>query len=257
MFGSDTCLDLFYIANMEKDINGIFLSLLQISKKWVPLIVNLIILFSFTIRDHLPEGFVYLEDEVHEIKIDLRYYSSNNFVGDTIDGYKANTCIITKEAARALADVQRELGTQGLGLLVFDAYRPQQAVNHFITWAGDLEDTLMKSNFYPDIEKSALFEQGYISSKSGHSRGSTVDLTIIHLAGPNKGKEMEMGTPWDFFSPMSWPSSNQVSPAQQANRMLLQDVMVRNGFKPLKEEWWHFTLKNEPFHDTYYNFPVE
>jgi len=211
----------------------------------------------FNPNGNLPDSFVYLHDVIPDIIMDLRYFSSDNFVGDTIDGYYADKCIISMEAAIALAKVQYELKTSGYGIKVFDAYRPQEAVNHFVRWAKDIQDIRMKAKYYPEIDKRLLFKQGYISSKSGHSRGSTVDLTIIYLAGPNKGEELDMGTPWDFFSPLSWPSSMEVSVKQKANRMLLQKIMVRNGFKQLKEEWWHFTLIDEPFPGTYFNFPVE
>ena len=161
------------------------------------------------------------------------------------------------EAANALVNVQKELKSMNYGLKVFDAYRPQQAVDHFVRWAKDIKDVRMKNQYYPEIDKSLLFEQGYIRSKSGHTRGSTVDLTIINMADPNTGKELNMGTQWDFFSPKSWPSSNDVSEVQKSNCMLLQNIMIRRGFEPLKEEWWHFTLKEEPFPDTYFTFSIK
>ena len=161
------------------------------------------------------------------------------------------------EAAISIAAIQKELKTMGYGLKVFDAYRPQQAVNHFVRWARDISNDKMKRSYYPEVDTRLLFEQGYISSKSGHTRGSTIDLTIIYADGPNIGEELDMGTPWDFFSPLSWPSSNQVTAEQKANRMLLQRTMVKHGFRPYKAEWWHFTLRNEPFPDTYFDFPVQ
>ena len=145
----------------------------------------------------------------------------------------------------------------GYGLKVFDTYRPQRAVDHFVRWARDVQDTKMKDVFYPDIKKQHLFQQGYISSKSGHTRGSTVDLTLLYLTGENKAEEVDMGTPWDFFSPKSWPSSDKVTALQKSNRMILQKVMVIHGFRAYNAEWWHFTLKEEPFPYTYFNFPVE
>lgn len=220
--------------------------------------VIILVFFSILIQTNskLPEGFVHLDNHVPDIQIDLRYFSSDNFVGEKINGYQSNKCIITLEAADALSDVQDELKSQGLGLKVFDAYRPQQAVDHFVRWAKDLDDIRMKSKFYPNVEKVLLFEEGYISSKSGHSRGSTVDLTLIYLEGKNKGEELDMGTGWDFFSPLSWPGSNQVTADQTANRMLLQKVMTKHGFRHYSKEWWHFTLNDEPFPGTYFNFPV-
>lgn len=205
---------------------------------------------------NLPEGFVYLDNFVPDMVLDLRYHSTNNFVGDTIDGYLAVQCIISKPAANALKKVQKSLKTKGLGIKVFDAYRPQRAVGHFVRWAEDLSDTLMKPIYYPNVAKSELFERGYIAAKSGHTRGSTLDLTLIHLEGPQKGQELDMGTPWDHFDPAAWPGSDAVTPAQKENRMLLRKVMMDNGFKPLKEEWWHFTLEEEPYPDTYFDFLV-
>lgn len=221
------------------------------------IIVILTSLFAYSNQDSkLPEGFVYLDDYIPDIAVDLRYYSNNNFVGDTVDGYQTVKCIISLKAAEALRKVNDELNAKGFGIKVFDAYRPQQAVDHFVRWAKDLSDTLMKSVYYPEVDKSELFDKGYIAEKSGHSRGSTIDLTLIYLQGDNKGKELDMGTGWDFFGPKSWPSSDAVTEVQKEHRMLLQSVMVKHGFKPLKEEWWHFTLENEPFPETYFNFPV-
>jgi D-alanyl-D-alanine dipeptidase len=203
-----------------------------------------------------PAGFVELRDAVPGVRVELRYFSDDNFVGERIDGYRAGTCFITAEAAAALAGVQAELAAFGLGLKVFDAYRPQRAVDHFVRWAGDLGDTRMKSKYYPDVEKKNLFRDGYIAARSGHSRGSTVDLTIVPLDdGPPVG--LDMGTGWDFFGPKSWPASLDVTPQQRANRALLQRLMVKHGFRPLAEEWWHFTLADEPYPETYFDFVVE
>lgn len=205
----------------------------------------------------LPDGFVYLTDICEDIVIDLRYLSTNNFVGTPIDGYESEKCIISMNAAKAVLNVQNDLKALGYGLKVFDAYRPQQAVNHFVRWAKDLDDTTMKEKYYPEVAKNQLFNQGYIASKSGHSRGSTIDLTIIHMTGPLKGKELDMGSPWDFFGPISWPASDKVSAKQKENRMLLQKLMIKHGFRPYSAEWWHFTLNNEPFPKTYFDFPVK
>lgn len=222
--------------------------------------LTLLLLSTLAFRNEaqsLPRGFVYLEKYVPNLALDLRYFSTDNFVGDTIDGYHAAKCIISKKAAKALKKVQAELRQQGLGIKVFDAYRPQSAVDHFVRWAENLGDTLMKAEYYPRVDKSQLFEQGYIAAKSGHTRGSTLDLTLIHLKGPKKGQELDMGTPWDHFDPAAWPESDAVSPAQKENRMLLRLVMLKNGFTPLQEEWWHFTLAKEPFPDTYFDFVVQ
>ena len=204
----------------------------------------------------LPDGFVDIKDVISNIQIEVRYYSEDNFVGQRINGYEKPKCILSKEAATALKKVEDELNTFGLGLKVYDAYRPQQAVDHFVLWAKDLSDTKMKSKYYPDIDKKNLFKDGYIAEKSGHSRGSTVDLTIVSL-DVNKPQELDMGTRWDFFGPQSWPRSMAVTPTQRANRMFLQNLMTKHGFKSLKEEWWHFTLKNEPFPNKYFSFAVK
>jgi|TARA_R110002050_G_scaffold105292_1_gene214953 D-alanyl-D-alanine dipeptidase len=202
----------------------------------------------------LPNGFVYLEDVDASIQKELRYLSDNNFIGRKIDGYKNNCVIITEQAAHQLKKVQTELLKKGLSLKVFDAYRPQEAVNHFVKWAKVLSDTLMKQEYYPKVPKSQLFNQGYIASKSGHTRGSTVDLTIIDA---KTGKELDMGSPYDFFGVQSHPLHSNLSKEQKENRMLLRKVMLENNFKPYENEWWHFTLRNEPFRNTYFNFSVE
>lgn len=203
-----------------------------------------------------PDGFVNIREAVPDIEVELRYFTQSNFVGERIDGYEADVCYITAQAAAALDNVQAELKSFGLGLKIFDAYRPQQAVDHFVRWAEDLDDTKMKSRYYPGVDKKHLFRDGYIAAKSGHSRGSTVDLTVVSLVS-GAAIELDMGTGWDFFGPKSWPASTDVTPQQRANRMLLQSLMVKHGFRPLAEEWWHFTLEEEPFPDTYFDFPVK
>ncbi|UAM99688.1 M15 family metallopeptidase [Polaribacter litorisediminis] len=202
----------------------------------------------------LPDNFVYLSDIDHTIKSELRYLNNNNFIGKPINGYENNCVIITKESAINLKKVQAELLKKGLSLKVFDAYRPQQAVDHFVKWAKVLKDTLMKREYYPNVDKSELFDLGYIASKSGHTRGSTIDLTIINL---KTGKELDMGSPYDFFGVQSHPFYPKISKAQKENRMLLRKLMLQNNFKPYENEWWHFTLREEPFPKTYFNFPVK
>jgi D-alanyl-D-alanine dipeptidase len=204
----------------------------------------------------LPESFVYVRDIIPDIVIDIRYFTENNFTGCRIDGYEAPACILTRDAALALKQVQTELHKSGLGLKIFDAYRPQSAVRHFVRWAQDHADQKMKSRFYPDLDKQDLFSLGFIVEQSGHSRGSTVDLTIVSL-DVGTMRELDMGTEWDYFGSSSAPSDTTVSNAQRANRMLLQDVMHRAGFVPVDQEWWHFTLKDEPYPDTYFDFPVK
>lgn len=203
---------------------------------------------------NLPNGFVYLSEIDNSIKTELRYLGDNNFIGKPINGYYNNCVIVTKETANALHKIQTVLAKKGLSLKVFDAYRPQQAVNHFVKWARVLNDTLMKSEYYPKVPKSELFKRGYIASKSGHTRGSTVDLTIVNL---KTGNELDMGSPYDFFGIESHPFYKKIEKKQKENRMQLRSIMLANGFKPYDNEWWHFTLKNEPFPKTYFNFPIK
>ena len=200
-----------------------------------------------------PSGFVLLADYVPGIIQEIRYYSTYNFIGDRIDGYEEPCALLTKKAARALKSVSHEMNVQGYRLKVFDAYRPVSAVKHFVLWGIEDLDPRMKLFFYPELEKQELFIKGYIASQSSHSRGSTVDLTLLDM---RTGKEVDMGSPFDMFSEISHPDYKGVTEEQYDNRMLLQDVMVRNGFEPIDCEWWHFTLKDEPYPDTYFDFPV-
>ena len=202
----------------------------------------------------MPDGFVYVKDLIPNLRTDLRYYSSNNFVGEPIDGYEKPKCILTKEAAIALKKVQEEFEKLGFGLLIFDAYRPQRAVNHFIRWSKDSTDIKMKEEFYPNIDKKDLFKEGYIAEKSGHSRGSTVDLTIVSL---KTGHILDLGGPYDFFDKRSWTEYTNITKNQRAIRLMLKRRMEKHGFVSYEKEWWHFTLKNEPYPDTYFDFPVE
>ena len=202
----------------------------------------------------MPDGFVYVKDLIPNLRTDLRYYSSNNFVGEPIDGYERPKCILTREAAVALKKVQEEFEKLGFGLLIFDAYRPQRAVNHFIRWSKDSTDIKMKEEFYPNIDKKDLFKEGYIAEKSGHSRGSTVDLTIVSL---KTGHILDLGGPYDFFDKKSWTEYTNITKNQRAIRLMLKRRMEKHGFVSYEKEWWHFTLKNEPYPDTYFDFPVE
>jgi len=207
-------------------------------------------------HDALPPGFVYLEKAVPNLVVDLRYFGSDNFVGQRVDGYDHARPVLTSHAAAALAKVQESLRPFGLGLKIFDSYRPQRAVDHFVRWAKDLDDRKTKAKYYPDVAKKDLFKEGYIAAKSSHSRGSTVDLTIVAKAPDGSVRELDMGSPFDFFSPISWPTSTAVTAQQRANRALLHSVMTAHGFAPYDQEWWHFTLRNEPFPDTYFDFPL-
>jgi D-alanyl-D-alanine dipeptidase len=213
----------------------------------------MLLLSTTLLAQIVPSGFVNLKETVPSVAVELRYYGENNFIGQRIDGYEAPICYVSISAAEALKAVQEELSSFGLGLKLFDGYRPQRAVNHFVRWAKDLNDTTMKQSYYPNVQKSELFEKGYIATRSGHSRGSTVDLTLIDLV---TGNELDMGTSFDFFSPLSSPTSREVTQQQRANRLLLRSLMLRHGFRPLEEEWWHFTLENEPYPTTYFDFLV-
>ena len=200
-----------------------------------------------------PSGFVLLADYVPHIVQEIRYYATYNFIGERIDGYEEPCALLTIEAARALKGAANELFVQGYRLKVFDAYRPVSAVRQFILWGIEDQDIRMKPYFYPDLEKQELFSRGYIAKQSSHSRGSAIDLTLLDM---RTGKEVDMGSPFDLFSEISHPDFPNVTQEQHENRMLLQQAMVRNGFAPLDCEWWHFCLKDEPYPDTYFTFPV-
>ena len=198
-------------------------------------------------------GFVNVTDVVPDAILEIRYYSTYNFVGERIDGYLQPVALMTRQSADSLKVVSDELKAQGYHIKIWDAYRPQTAVNHFIRWAENVQDTAMKQIFYPMVDKSLLFEQGYIYARSSHSRGSTVDLTLVDAA---TGKELDMGSPFDWFGIESHPDYPCKLYRQSENRLILRNAMLRHGFAPLDSEWWHFTLANEPYPDTYFDFPV-
>ena len=210
-------------------------------------------------------GFVVITDIVPDAILEIRYYSTYNFIGARIDGYDEPTALLTREAADSLKVVSDELLEMGYRLKIYDAYRPQMAVDHFVRWGSDLDDTLMKKYFYPNLDKAVLFDQGYIARRSGHSRGSTVDLTLFDM---NTEKEADMDGTFDWFGTESHPDfggdpdtkqyngNSDITAEQFQNRMILRTAMLKHGFKPYDEEWWHFTLKNEPYPDTYFTFPV-
>ena len=200
-----------------------------------------------------PSGFVVLAEYIPAVIQEIRYYSTYNFIGDRIDGYEEPCALLTIEAARALKSVSNEMFVQGYRLKVFDAYRPAAAVKHFVLWGIEDQDIRMKPYFYPDLEKQELFNKGYIAKQSSHSRGSAVDLTLLDM---KTGKEVDMGGPFDYFSELSHPDYRGITEEQYENRMILQNAMVRNGFAPIDCEWWHFMLKDEPYPDTYFEFPV-
>lgn len=196
--------------------------------------------------------FVLLSDVIPDILLDIRYYSSFNFVGERIDGYELPLAFITKKTAIALKNVSEQIRKQGLRFKIYDAYRPQKAVDHFVRWASDINDIRMKESFYPEVDKKDLFEAGYIAARSAHSRGSTVDLTLFS----DQGYDLDMGSAFDYFGEISHPDYQDISEKQHENRMLLRDLMVKNGFMPYEKEWWHFTLADEPFPDTYFDFSI-
>ncbi|MFE4594013.1 M15 family metallopeptidase [Streptomyces laurentii] len=224
-----------------------------------------------------PAGFVALDRVDRTILQEIRYATPHNFVGEPVDGYRQPMCLLTRPAAEALHRAQVKLVARGYSLKVYDCYRPQRAVDHFVRWAEDLGDERMKREFYPLVDKSRLFEDGYIAEKSGHSRGSTMDLTIVRLpAAPTRAYEpgepqvecfrpqaerfpdnsLDMGTAFDCFDTLSHTDDPRITGAQRANRDLLRDALAAEGFVNLPEEWWHFTYKPEPFPDTFFDFPV-
>lgn len=198
--------------------------------------------------------FVQLEDIAPDILQDIRYFSTYNFVGTRIQGYEAPCALLTQKAAVALKAVSDELMKIGYRLKVFDAYRPQRAVDHFLSWINDQTDLTMKAFFYPDIQKHEIIPKGYLFAKSSHSRGSTVDVTLLDM---NNGQEVDMGGPFDFFGEKSHIHYTNLLPTQIHHRTLLQEVMQHHGFQTIETEWWHFTFKEEPYPDTYFNFPVK
>ncbi len=200
-----------------------------------------------------PSGFTLLSDHIPDIIQEIRYFSTYNFIGERIDGYEEPCALLTIEAARALKAVNNEMFVRGYRLKIFDAYRPANAVRRFVLWGIEDQDIRMKPYFYPKVEKQELFSKGYIAKQSSHSRGSTVDLTLLDM---KTGKELDMGSPFDLFDEISHPDNRGITDEQYENRMILRQVMVRNGFSPLECEWWHFTLKDEPYPDTYFEFPV-
>lgn len=228
--------------------------------------------------DKIPESFVDIKEVIPQIQLDIRYYGSHNFVGERVDGYFAPKCLLTKEAAEALSNVQKELEPFSLTLKIYDCYRPQRAVDHFVRWAKDIENTKTKKEFYPAVDKTNLFRDGYIDSKSSHSRGSTVDLTIVPLPAPKqqnyipgqklyecylpaekrfRDNSIDMGTGFDCFHELSNTANKSIGQQQRINRILLKSLMEKHGFKNYDLEWWHYTLKNEPYPNIYFDFIIE
>jgi len=223
--------------------------------KYFLLILAIGLLLSFNdLQRKLPKGFIYVKDVATHIRVSLRYATNHNFIGKPINGYHANKAITTIETAQALKKVQTDLDKLNLSLIIYDAYRPQKAVNHFVKWARNLKDTLMKKEFYPNVAKKNLFKNGYISSHSRHSSGSTVDVSIYS----NTYKvPLDMGSPYDFFGKQSWVNYDKLTKKQKYHRQLLQKVMLKNGFRNYSKEWWHFTLRNEPYRNQHFDFDIE
>ena len=188
---------------------------------------------------------------IDDAAYDIRYYSSNNFTGNRIQGYKAPKAYMTKEALIALTKAAEDLRKQGYRLLIWDSYRPQKAVDNFVVWINDANN-IGDKDFYPDLQKSDLVKGGYIATKSSHTRGSTVDLTIIK----KDGSFVDMGGTFDLFSEISHPDYKKITKTQKKNREILRKARINAGFEGIDSEWWHFTLKNEPYPDTYFNFDV-
>ncbi len=207
-----------------------------------------------TVSEASKNGFVVVTDVVPDAILEIRYFSTFNFMGVRVDGYNAPIAYLTKEAADSLKAVSDDVKAMGYRLKIFDAYRPQCAVDHFVRWSQEASDTLMKRYFYPDIDKPRLFEEGYIAKKSRHTCGSTIDLTLFDM---NTEKEVDMGSPFDWLGEESHPDYPGVTSEQHKNRMILRDAMLRHGFRGISTEWWHFVLKNEPYPNTYFTFPIE
>lgn len=215
-------------------------------------IIVLCAFYYIFLNNNLEDGFVYLNDIDDSIIVDLKYYSSENFTGRFVDGYLANKAILTNEAGIALSNAQKDFNKLGYSLILYDAYRPQSAVDFFVRWSTNLNDTLFKNLYYPDIKKSNLFQLGYIAYKSGHSRGSTIDVSLVDIT---TNKEIDMGTIFDYFGIESHTFYDNLTENQKANRLLLYEIMSNNGFQNYSKEWWHYTLKNEPF-QKYFNFLI-
>ena len=201
----------------------------------------------------IPDGFSSIQREIEGIMLEPIYKTEDNFTGRVVEGYQSLELMLTVETINALQAAQREFNKKGFSIKIFDAYRPQKAVNYFIEWAKDQADTLRKNEYYPHLKKSELFPLGYIAERSGHSRGSTVDLTLVYFDYENTPKEVDMGSSYDYFGEESHVFYEQITDEQKEARRYLRKVMLNNGFKPYAKEWWHFTLKNEPYPNTYFD----
>jgi D-alanyl-D-alanine dipeptidase len=253
------------------------------SKFWFTLLIITVLIWpqfahACNVSDKMPDAFVDIQKVIPEVILDIRYYSPHNFVGERVDGYLAPKCFLTKDATQALSNVRKDLAPYSLSLKIYDCYRPQRAVDHFVRWAKEAENTKTMREFYPTIDKRNLFKDGYIDSKSGHSRGSTVDLTIVPSPAPGQANyipgqklsechlpaekrfgdnSIDMGTGFDCFHELSNTANANIGRQQKINRLLLKSLMEKHGFRNYDKEWWHYTLKNEPYPDTYFNFVIE
>jgi D-alanyl-D-alanine dipeptidase len=225
----------------------------------IPAFLLILFINKTVMAANIPSEFVDIKTVIPSIVLDMRYYTIHNFVGEKIDGYLSPKCLLTKPAAQALKKVQQVLEPFALSLKLYDCYRPQRAVKHFVKWAQELEDIKMKAEFYPSVDKTELFKKGYIAEKSSHSRGSTVDLTIVSIPAAPQPPEngIDMGTEFDYFDELATTISKQIKVRQRVNRLLLKTLMEKHGFENYPKEWWHFTLKNEPFPNTYFDFIIE
>jgi len=226
----------------------------------------------------IPDAFVDIQQKIPDVLLDIRYYGEHNFLGERVDGYRAPKCFLTQEATEALARVQKDLAPYSMTLKIYDCYRPQRAVDHFVHWAREIDNTKTMKEFYPTVDKRNLFKDGYIDSRSGHSRGSTVDLTIVALPAPAQesyisgqmlsecylpaghrfgDNSLDMGTGFDCFHELSHTENKNIGQQQKINRLLLKSLMEKHGFRNYDKEWWHYTLKNETFPETYFNFVIE
>ncbi|MBR1908916.1 M15 family metallopeptidase [bacterium] len=197
-------------------------------------------------------GFEKVYNVIDDAVYDMRYYSANNFTGKRINGYNAPIAYMTKESLTALSKAAEDLRLQGYRILIWDTYRPQKAVNNFVEWINNPDDIGDKS-FYPNLNKKDLLKGGYIAAKSGHTRGSTVDMTLIK----KDGSFVDMGGTFDLFSEISHPDYKKLTLKQKRNRNILRKAMLKAGFVGIDSEWWHFTYKNEPYPNTYFDFDVE
>ncbi len=202
----------------------------------------------------LPEGFVYIDELIEDCIIDAKYAGTDNFIGCPIDGYEQPLVVASKEVAEASVKAADILRRQGYVMKIFDSYRPQRAVDHFCRWGEDLNDIRRKPLHYPDIDKSRMFEDGYIAVRSTHTRGCAIDLSLVYM---DNHQDVDMGSRFDFMGPLSWPMSDDVTPEQKKNRMILREAMTAAGFQPLDVEYWHFSIDPEPYPDTYFDFPIK